>query len=476
MRDLHLRGIPEISKVYVQENKSRSYDANTGAVVDKQMEWEILTDGTKLKEIFLLDKIDFRRVISNDINQIYEVLGIEATRLTLINELNKVLRHYGIYVNYRHLAILCDVMTQQGYLTSITRHGINRVEQGPLRKCSFEETVEILLEAGLFSEIDNLRGISENIMLGQLGPFGTGSFDLLFDSDKVKNSDILEDNRLLEDNMENYENNDNDLATPNHYANDGSYSPTARTPFGLKTPNIGYNNSFTPMTTHRQSPMFTPNKSSMKTPLYSLNTNNMQDNEPVVNITSPYPYAKNYSMSPNYSTNEHAYSPIYDSDINVDNTKYNSFYGNETYSPRESMPTKSPCINQAYRYNNNISSPIPYSPSSPMIKTTKGMSSNYAYSPSYNLHNTSSANMTYSPTTPLNHHATSPEYSKGNFYSVRSSSYSAINSPKLNYSPNSPTYNPKSPAYNISSSSKFFYLKFLLFIHYMKFIYRLYGE
>jgi DNA-directed RNA polymerase II subunit RPB1 len=86
-------------------------------------------------------------------------------------------------VNYRHLSTLCDVMTQRGILTSITRHGINRVDTGPLRKCSFEETVEILYEAAVFAETDYLTGITENIIMGQLAPYGTGSFDLVVDKD-----------------------------------------------------------------------------------------------------------------------------------------------------------------------------------------------------------------------------------------------------------------------------------------------------
>lgn len=73
-------------------------------------------------------------------------------------------------------------MTQRGKLTSITRHGINRVDtSGPLRKCSFEETVEILLESAIYGERDKLSGISENIIMGQLGPFGSGCFGLTID-------------------------------------------------------------------------------------------------------------------------------------------------------------------------------------------------------------------------------------------------------------------------------------------------------
>lgn len=89
-------------------------------------------------------------------------------------------------MNYRHVSTLCDMMTQRGTLTSITRHGINRGETGPLRKCSFEETVEILLEAAAFSETDFLKGISEAIIFGQLARMGTGCFDLVLNEEMMK--------------------------------------------------------------------------------------------------------------------------------------------------------------------------------------------------------------------------------------------------------------------------------------------------
>jgi len=94
------------------------------------------------------------------------VLGVEAARQSLINEIRFTLSSYGIYVNYRHLATLVDMMSLRGKLTSITRSGINRVDSGVLRKCTFEETVEILLEGSIFSEKDALLGISENIIMG----------------------------------------------------------------------------------------------------------------------------------------------------------------------------------------------------------------------------------------------------------------------------------------------------------------------
>ncbi|XP_057274886.1 DNA-directed RNA polymerase II subunit RPB1-like, partial [Pezoporus wallicus] len=77
-------------------------------------------------------------------------------------------------------------MTSRGHLMAITRHGVNRQDTGPLMKCSFEETVDVLMEAAAHGESDPMKGVSENIMLGQLAPAGTGCFDLLLDAEKCK--------------------------------------------------------------------------------------------------------------------------------------------------------------------------------------------------------------------------------------------------------------------------------------------------
>ena len=97
-----------------------------------------------------------------------------------------VFSSYGIYVNYRHICTLVDVMSLRGRLTSITRSGINRVDSGVLRKCTFEETVEILLEGAMFAEKDTLSGISENVIMGQLGPFGSGAFGITLDPQVIE--------------------------------------------------------------------------------------------------------------------------------------------------------------------------------------------------------------------------------------------------------------------------------------------------
>ena len=146
-----LKGIPEIIKVAYTStapaSKHKVYDPVTKEQTTSKDNWIIETDGVALKKILAIDKVDKVKTVSNDIIEILQVLGIEATRNSIIAELRFVLNSYGIYVNYRHLSTLCDIMTNRGIITAITRHGINRVDSGALRKASFEETVEILLEA-----------------------------------------------------------------------------------------------------------------------------------------------------------------------------------------------------------------------------------------------------------------------------------------------------------------------------------------
>jgi len=94
--------------------------------------------------ILPLDGVDATKTISNDIVEVNKVLGIEAARSVLINEVIYVLSVYGIYINNRHLGLLADLMTSRGFLTPINRHGVNKVVEGPIRRATFEETVEIL--------------------------------------------------------------------------------------------------------------------------------------------------------------------------------------------------------------------------------------------------------------------------------------------------------------------------------------------
>ena len=136
-------------------------------------------------QVLSVDYVDSTRTISNDIVEVFRVLGIEGVRGALLSELRNVISFDGSYVNYRHLACLVDVMTVYGHLMAIDRHGINRVDSGPLLRCSFEETVDMLMDSAAFAEEDVMKGVTENILLGQLVKVGTGDMDVLLNETMI---------------------------------------------------------------------------------------------------------------------------------------------------------------------------------------------------------------------------------------------------------------------------------------------------
>lgn len=183
LENVIVKGIKKVNKVHMISRKGQRYNKET-MQFEKRDEWILDTSGTNLLEVLSHDYVDAARTISNDVNEIYEIFGIEAARQVLYDELQQTLA--DLYVNYRHMALLIDTMTNKGYLLSIDRHGINRVDIGPLAKCSFEETTDMLIKAGIFSEVDKINGVSANIMLGQIPPSGTGDTEVLLDEWKLQ--------------------------------------------------------------------------------------------------------------------------------------------------------------------------------------------------------------------------------------------------------------------------------------------------
>ena len=167
----------------------------------------LISDGINLIDIMNCEYVDPYHTFSNDIIEIYNTLGIEAGRNILIDEMIDVIDHAGEYINSRHIELLCDIMTSRGELTSINRQGINRGDVGPLAKCSFEDTTDQLIRAGIFGEIDKLDGVSSNIMMGQRIHAGTNNCEILLDEEKLMNlvKDNIDDepiNEVDEDNID----------------------------------------------------------------------------------------------------------------------------------------------------------------------------------------------------------------------------------------------------------------------------------
>jgi DNA-directed RNA polymerase subunit A" len=143
------------------------------------VEYVILTEGSNFQGVLSIPGVDPTRTRTNNIQEIYEVLGIEAARAAIIEEIKKVLDEHGLDVDYRHIMLVADAMTYTGKVRQVGRHGVAGEKESVLARASFEVTVKNLVEAALFGEEDPLRGVIENIIIGNRPiPLGTGSVKL----------------------------------------------------------------------------------------------------------------------------------------------------------------------------------------------------------------------------------------------------------------------------------------------------------
>ena len=178
-----VKGIARVAKAVLDPPATglKKYDPVMDAFYTND-EWSINTAGSNILDVMGNDFIDFSRVRTNDVYEVLVILGIEAARQVLIEELRNVLGNLPL--NHRHLALLADTMVNRGFFMSIDRHGINnRGELGPLAKCSFEQSDNMLVKAGVFSEFDRINGVSANIMVGQIAPCGTGDTQVYIDGE-----------------------------------------------------------------------------------------------------------------------------------------------------------------------------------------------------------------------------------------------------------------------------------------------------
>ncbi|MCJ7613653.1 DNA-directed RNA polymerase subunit A' [Candidatus Bathyarchaeota archaeon] len=159
----HVKGVPDIHRVLVTEE--------TG-------EWVIRTDGSNLSAVLDVEGIDPTRTTTNNFHEIAETLGIEAARNSLMKEAMGVLEEQGLDVDIRHVMLMADIMTSTGDVRQIGRHGISGKKSSVLARAAFEITVPNLIEAAIRGEIDPLKGVTENVIVGQSIPIGTGLVDL----------------------------------------------------------------------------------------------------------------------------------------------------------------------------------------------------------------------------------------------------------------------------------------------------------
>jgi DNA-directed RNA polymerase beta' subunit len=178
-----LRGVSGIKNVLPR--KLNNMVAKVDGKYEKKETWVLDTTGSNLLETLGLDYIDSVRTYSNDIREMFNVLGIEAARQIIHDEIVDVLEFSGAYANYHHLSLLCDRMTTKKDLVSIFRTGLFSDDIGPIAKATFEVHTEVLLDAARFGEADNMRGVSANVMCGQPGYYGTNAFQLVLDMNEM---------------------------------------------------------------------------------------------------------------------------------------------------------------------------------------------------------------------------------------------------------------------------------------------------
>jgi DNA-directed RNA polymerase II subunit RPB1 len=179
LNNIVLRGVGGIENVLPRKLQNMVIKED-GKYVRKDV-WVLDTTGSNLMETLSLDFIDHTRTYSNDIKEIFDVLGIEAARQVIYNELVEVMEFSDVYINYHHVSLLCDRMTSTKNMVSIFRSGILNDDIGPIAKGTFEVHTEVFLNAARHADFDHMRGVSANVMMGQVGYYGTNAFNLVLD-------------------------------------------------------------------------------------------------------------------------------------------------------------------------------------------------------------------------------------------------------------------------------------------------------
>ena len=165
VRQLKIKGIDGISRAVVQERGDH---------------WVVFTEGSNLAEILEHPEIDPTQTVTNSIQEIYEVLGVEAARNAIIKEAHDTLKEQGLTVDIRHIMLVSDMMTNDGDVKAIGRHGISGRKSSVLARAAFEITAHHLLMAAIAGETDELDGVAENVIVGQPVTLGTGAVNLVY--------------------------------------------------------------------------------------------------------------------------------------------------------------------------------------------------------------------------------------------------------------------------------------------------------
>ncbi len=165
----------------LRTTRIKGIDGIRRAIIRKRgNEYVIYTEGSNLSKLLELPYVDGSRTTTNSIQEIYEVLGIEAARNAIVNEANSTLQEQGLTVDIRHIMLVSDMMTNDGDVKAIGRHGISGRKSSVLARAAFEITAHHLLRAAITGEVDYLDGVAENVIVGQPVTLGTGAVNLVY--------------------------------------------------------------------------------------------------------------------------------------------------------------------------------------------------------------------------------------------------------------------------------------------------------
>jgi DNA-directed RNA polymerase beta' subunit len=153
-------------------------DVRRALVTEETGKWVIRTDGSNLSKVLEIFGVDPMRTATNHVHEVAKTLGIEAARNSIIKEALGVLEEQGLDVNIRHVMLVAEIMTATGEVRQIGRHGISGEKTSVLARAAFEITVPNIVDAAIKGEDDPLRGVTENVIVGQSIPIGTGLVDL----------------------------------------------------------------------------------------------------------------------------------------------------------------------------------------------------------------------------------------------------------------------------------------------------------
>ncbi len=162
---IKIKGIKGVNKVIIQKRED---------------EYVLVCEGSNIAEVMNIPGVDYRRIRTNSVKEVEEVLGIEAARALLIEEIMDVLEEQGLDVDIRHVMLVADMMTRSGTVKQIGRHGIAGEKDSPLARAAFEVTVKNLVDAAVRGEVDNIWGVTESVIVGNYIPVGTSKVKLVY--------------------------------------------------------------------------------------------------------------------------------------------------------------------------------------------------------------------------------------------------------------------------------------------------------